>query len=145
MADHLFRCQREEDDETEKRKLGDHSPTFLEVEPVTSLQFPTPRQPPSLMPERVAYVSLDTGGAGLDEDGNRMSLLEMLAAPSPAPAPEIDALKLISAERECMRGVGLRILRRNCKVEAIRGKPYDLSSLADRLGMTKSGASKVLG
>jgi hypothetical protein len=28
-------------------------------------------------------------------------------------------------------------------VETIRGKPYSLSSLAHRLGMTKSGASKV--
>jgi hypothetical protein len=140
-ADHLFRRQREEDDETEKRKLGDHSPTFLEAEPVTSLQFPTPRQPPLLMPERVAHVSLDTGGAGLDEDGNRISLHEMLAAPSPALAPEIDPLKQINTGRAFMSRV--ENIAADVAVEAIRGKPYSLSSLADRLGMTKSGASKV--
>jgi hypothetical protein len=83
-ADHLFRRQREEDDETEKRKLGDHSPTFLEAEPVTKLQFPTPRRPPSLKPARIAHLSLDTDGAGLDEDGNHLRLHEVVAAPPPA-------------------------------------------------------------
>ena len=93
------------------------------------------------MPERVAHVSLDTGGAGLDEDGNRISLHEMLAAPSPALAPEIDPLKQINTGRAFMSRV--ENIAADVAVEAIRGKPYSLSSLADRLGMTKSGASKV--
>ena len=109
---------------------------------MTNLQFPTPRQPPLLMPERVAHVSLDTDGAGLDEDGNRLSLHEMLAAPSPTPAPEIDALRQIHAGRAFISWV--ENIAADVAVEAIRGKPYSLSSLADRLGMTKSGASKVL-
>ena len=29
-------------------------------------------------------------------------------------------------------------------IETVRGKPFDLATLADRLGMQKTGASKVM-
>jgi hypothetical protein len=120
-VDHLVRRQREDDDEAEKRKLGDYSPTILNAAPVTSLQFPTPRQLPLLMPTRMAHVSLDTGGAGLDEDGNRISLHEILKAPLPAPAQEIGAIEKINAERQFMTRV--ENIAADVAVETIRGKP----------------------
>ena len=110
---------------------------------MTSLQFPTPRQPPLLMPERVARVSLDTGGAGLDEDGNRISLHEMLAAPSPALAPEIDPLKQINTGRAFITRV--ENIAADVAVEAIRGKPYSLSSCSRQAGNDKKRSLEGLG
>lgn len=140
IADHLFRRQREADHEAEKQALGDYSPTLLEAERVTDVQFPGARQPPKFAPEYLPIISLDDA-VGLDEDGGALKYHDVIAAPERQSVPEVTAIEAINSERQFMSRV--ENIAADVAVETIRGKPYDLSSLADKLGMTKGWTSKV--
>jgi hypothetical protein len=96
VADHLFRRQREADLEAEKQAIGDYSPTFLEAERVTDVQFPGARQPPKFAPEYLPIISLDDA-VGLDEDGRRLTYHEVIADPERQKVPEITAIESIKA------------------------------------------------
>jgi hypothetical protein len=140
--DHLFRRHRENEAEAEKRAVGDHSPSFFEAERVADVQFPGARQPPKFAPEYVPMLSFDDVGA-IDDDGSRLSLHETIPAPQAQPPHEIDdAIRTIDEGRQFMSRA--ENVAADIAAETIRGAPYDLASLAGRLGMTKSGASKVL-
>jgi hypothetical protein len=140
VADHLFRRQREADLEAEKQAIGDYSPTFLDAERVTDVQFPGARQPPKFAPKYLPIISLDDA-VGLDEAGRRLTYHEVIAAPERQKVPEITAIETINNEQQFMSRT--ENIAADVAIETIRGKPYELSSLADRLGMTKGGASKV--
>jgi hypothetical protein len=140
--DHLLRRQREADAEAEKRAVGDHSPSFFEAERVADMQFLGARQPPKFAPEYIAMLSFDEVGA-IDDDGSHLSLHETIPASQAQRQHEIgDAIKTIDEGRQFMSRV--ENIAADVAEETIRGAPYSLASLADRLGMTKSGASKVL-
>src|SRR5436190_24095611 len=132
IADHLFRRQREADHEAEKQALGDYSPTLLEAERVTDVQFPGARQPPKFAPEYLPIISLDDA-VGLDEDGRRLTYHEVIAAPERQAVPPITAIETINNERQRMSHA--ENIAADVAVETIRGRPYELPSLADRLGM----------
>jgi hypothetical protein len=138
IADHLARRQREADDEAEKRANGDHSPVFHEAEPLTDVQSVGAKKPPKFAPEYMPVLSMDAV-VGLDEDGHRLTLHDVVAAP--AQAPEIDAIKVIEGERQFMSRV--ENIAADAAIATIRGKPFSLPDLATKLKMTKSGASKV--
>src|SRR5262249_11298696 len=104
------------------------------------VQFPGARQPPKFVSEYVPIISLDDA-VGLDEDGGRLTYHEVIAAPECQTVPQITAIESINNERQHMSRP--ENIAADVAVETIRGRPYKLSSLADRLGMTKGGASKV--
>ena len=79
VADHLLRRQREADSEAEKRRAGDHSPTFLEATPVTDVQFVRAKKPPRLDPEYAPVLRM-TDAVGIDDDGHRLTWQEVIAA-----------------------------------------------------------------
>jgi hypothetical protein len=140
VADHLFRRQQEADDEAAKRVVGDHSPTFLEAEPVTNVQPVGAKKPPKFLPEYLPVISLDDT-VGFDEDGHRLTLHDVIAAPERTRVPEAEAIEAINQRRQFMSRT--EDIAADTAIETIRGKPYSLSDLANRLGMTKGGASKV--
>ena len=141
IADHLARRQREADDEAEKRVMGDHSPTFLEADPVTDVQTVGAKKPPKFAPEYIPVASLDAP-VGFDEDGNRLTLHDIVAAPAEQQrVPESEAIKTINEERQFLSRP--EAIAADVAIETIRGKSFSLPDLAARLKMTKSGASKV--
>jgi hypothetical protein len=144
-VDHLERRQREADSEAEKRAAGDYSPTFLEAERLTDVQWNVrAKQPPRFAPKYVPVCSLqDAWSIPGDEKGERIDLSEQVASPvQPSPEPSIvEAITRIEDERQSMSRV--ENIAADVAIETIRGKPFSLSDLAIKLKMTKSGASKV--
>ena len=107
---------------------------------MTDVQPVGAKKPPKFLPEYIPVISLDDA-VGLDEDGHRLTLHDIVAAPERTRAPEIDAIKTINEGRQFMSRA--ENIAADTAIETIRGKPYSLSDLAIRLGMTKGGASKV--
>ena len=138
-ADHLHRRQGEADSEAEKRAAGDHSPTFLEAGQVTDVQFPRAKKPPRFDPEYASVLRLENA-VGLDDSGHRLTWQEIIAAETATPTG--DPVKAIEAARPAMTHV--EKIAADVAIETVRGKPFDLATLASRLGMQKSGASKVM-
>lgn len=77
---------------------------------------------------------------GIDDSGHRMTWQEVIAAETMAMGG--DPVAVIEAARPTMTHV--EKIAADVAIETVRGKPFDLATLADRLGMEKPGASKVL-
>ena len=139
VGDHLHRRQREADDEAEKRAAGDHSPTLLEARQVTDVQFTRAKKPPRFDPEYAPVLRLQDA-VGLDDDGHRMTWQEVIGTETAT--MQGDPVAAIEAARPSMTRV--EKIAADVAIETVRGKPFDLATLADRLGMQKPGASKVM-
>ena len=81
LVDHLIRRQREADAEAEKRRVGDHSPTFLEaIRNAVDVKFYEGRTPPRFLPKWMPMARLDDMWShNQEEEGN--SLHDTVAAP----------------------------------------------------------------
>jgi hypothetical protein len=115
-------------------------PPFLEAEPVTNVQPVGAKKPPKFLPEYLSVISLDDT-VGFDEDGHRLTLHDVIAAPERTRVPQAEAIEAINQGRQFMSRT--EDIAADTAIETIRGRPYSLSDLANRLGMTKGGASKV--
>ena len=140
IADHLARRQREADGEVEKRAIGDHSPTFLEAEPLTDVHPVGAKKPPKFAPEYIPVASLDAH-AGIDEDGNSLTLHDIVAASEQQWVSGNEAVEAINQGRQSMSRA--EDIAADVAIETLRGKSFSLSDLAAKLKTTKSGASKV--
>ena len=141
LADHFYRCQLESDSEAEKRATGDHSPTFLEAEAVTDVQLVGAKKPPRFDPEYAPVLRMQDA-VGLDDDGNALTWQEVIAAEQKPDTSGPERIKAIEEARSQM--TESETIAADLVIKAVRGKPFRLATLADKLRMTKSGASKVL-
>jgi hypothetical protein len=143
-ADHLERRQREADSEAEKRAAGDFSPTFLEAERLTDVQWNVrAKQPPRFAPKYVPVCSLqDAWSIPGDENGERIDLGERIASPIQSPEPSIDeAIERIKTAKPFLSP------RENTAADealaVLRGGKFSINALAAKLGVTKGAASKI--
>ena len=80
LVDHLIRRQREADAEAEKRRVGDHSPTFLEaIRNAVDVKFYKGRKPPRFLPKWMPMARLDDMWSHNQEEGD--SLHDTVASP----------------------------------------------------------------
>ena len=141
LADHFYRRQRESESEAEKRAVGDHSPTILEAEAVTDVQLVGARKPPRFDPEYAPVLRMQDA-VGLDDDGNALTWQEVIAAEQKPDTSGPERIKAIEQARSQMTEP--ERIAADLVIKAVRGRPFHLATLADKLKMTKSGASKVL-
>ena len=141
LADHFYRRQLESDSEAEKRAAGDHSPTLLEAEAVTDVQLVGAKKPPRFDPEYAPVLRMEDA-VGLDDDGNALTWQEVIAAEQ---KPDISGPRRIKAIEEARSQMTeSETIAADLVIKAVRGRPFQLATLASKLKMTKSGASKVL-
>jgi hypothetical protein len=143
-VDHLERRQREADNEAEKRAAGDHSPTFLEAERLTDVQWNVrAKQPPRFAPKYVPTCSLqDAWSVPGDENGERIDLSERIASPGPSPEPSIvEAITRIEAAKPFLSP--RENTAANEAIAVLRGGKFSINTLAAKLGVTKGAASKI--
>jgi hypothetical protein len=105
VVDHAIRRQREADDEAQKRRNGDHSPTFLDtIRNAVDLKFYKGRRPPRFLPKWMPMARLDDmwGCQQNSDTEEEINPHEVIAAPDASNAYEKElreALEAVKAVR----------------------------------------------
>ena len=146
LVDHLIRRQREADAEAEKRRAGDHSPTFLEAtRNAVDVKFYKGRKPPRFLPKWMPMARLDDMWShNQEEEGD--SLHDTVASPDVSSTYEKElqaALEAVKAIRPTRTNPSdLRVL--DWLEASLEGRTSGgLDQMAKDLGMLKGTASKV--
>jgi hypothetical protein len=143
----LIRRQREADAEAEKRRVGDHSPTFLEaIRNAIDVKFYKGRRPPRFLPKWMPMARLDDMWSHNQEEEDVHSLHDTVAAPDSSSTYQkelqaaLDPLKQLDPRR-----TNPNDLRALDWLEAsLEGRTSGgLDQMAKDLGMLKGTASKV--
>ena len=89
--------------------------------------------------EKCLLTFNDATGLSLSEDERKAMMLSMLRARERITKARIKAIEEARSQMTESETIAADLV-----IKAVRGRPFQLATLADKLRMTKSGASKVL-
>jgi hypothetical protein len=148
VVDHLVRRQREADSESEKRRAGDHSPTFLEaLRNAIDVKFYKGRKPPRYLPQYRPMARLDDAYSHQDEawKTNLHDTIEGEKAAKSFEEEMREALAQAAIIRPKLTNKS-DIAMLDSLVARLRGDATGgLTAIAKDIGITKGAASKVAG